>query len=110
MDLNTILELLKSIDPSPFFILSLIPYIFFLIYARKLDFLPRISYIGFSLTLLFVAMTIVFAVIAQIAFNDELTNIDPLHGSAEAFLTLSDALVVYGLLKFLQEKKEMKNS
>tara|TARA_Y100001968_G_C19398854_1_gene739897 strand:+ start:966 stop:1298 length:333 start_codon:yes stop_codon:yes gene_type:complete len=110
MDINLTLEILKEIDPSPFFVLSLIPYIIFLIYAKKLNFIPKISYIGFSLTLLFVAMTIIFAIIAQIAFNDELTNIDPLHGAAEAFLTLSDALVVYGFFKFLQEKKEIKNS
>ena len=69
--------------------------------------------IGFQLTLLFVFMTIVFAIIAQIYFGDELTNVDILHGLAESFLTISDAFVVYGFVLMLQSiktKTEVKNS
>ena len=58
-------------------------------------------------------MTIVFAIIAQIYFGDELINVDVLHGLAESFLTISDAFVVYGFVLMLQSfknKTEVKNS
>tara|TARA_Y100001968_G_scaffold321506_1_gene356043 strand:+ start:42153 stop:42479 length:327 start_codon:yes stop_codon:yes gene_type:complete len=102
---NSLLEFLAEIDPGPFFVLSLIPYIAFLFWAQKSDSIPKISLLGFKLTILFVAMTIVFAVIALNAYGDELTNIDPLHGAAESFLTISDALVLYG---FVQVYKTIK--
>ena len=107
------LESMAQIDPSPFFILSLIPYLFFLNYAGKTKAIPKISFIGFKLTLLFVFMTIVFAIISQIYFNAELTNIDFLHGLAESFLTISDACVLYGFFMMMQSiknKSEVKNS
>ena len=107
------LESFARIDPSPFFILSLIPYLVFLRYAGKTKSIPKISLIGFRLTLLFVFMTIVFAIISQIYFGDELTNVDVLHGVAESFLTISDAFVVYGFILMLQSiksEKEVKNS
>ena len=107
------LESISKIDPSPFFILSLIPYLVFLHYASKTKSIPKISLLGFKLTLLFVFMTIVFAIISQIYFEDELTNVDLLHGLAESFLTISDAFVVYGFVLMLQSvrnKTEVKNS
>ena len=73
------LESIARIDPSPFFVISLITYLVFLRYAGKTKAMPKISFIGFKLTLLFVFMTIVFAIIAQIYFEDELTNVDILH-------------------------------
>jgi len=99
------LESIARIDPSPFFILSLIPYIVFLRYAGKTRAIPKISFLGFKLTLLFVFMTIVFAIVAQIYFADELTNVDVLHGLAESFLTISDAFVDYGIDLMLQTFK-----
>ena len=107
------LDSLSRIDPSPFFILSLIPYLVFLRYAGKSKSIPKISLLGFKLTLLFVFMTIVLAIISQIYYGDELTNIDALHGQAESFLTISDAFVVYGFVLMLQSiksKTEVKNS
>ena len=107
------LESIARIDPSPFFVLSLIPYLVFLLYAGKPKSIPKIPFIGFQLTLLFVFMTIVFAIIAQVYFGDELTNVDVLHGLAESFLTISDAFVVYGFVLMLQSfknKTEVKNS
>ena len=107
------LESIARIDPGPFFIISLIPYLIFLRYAGKTKSIPKLSFLGFKLTLLFVFMTIVFAIIAQIYFGDELTNVDVLHGLAESFLTISDALVVYGFVLMLQSiktKTEVKNS
>ncbi len=102
---QAIFDILNSIDPSPFFVLSIIPYIAFLFWAQKSPQIPQISLWGFRLTLLFVAVTIAFAIIAKVLFGDELTNIDPLHGSAEAFLALSDALIAIGFFGLLQEKR-----
>ena len=107
------LESIARVDPSPFFILSLIPYLVFLRYAGKTNSIPKISLLGFKLTLLFVFMTIVFAIISLIYFGEELTNVDVLHGLAESFLTISDALVVYGFVLMLQSvrsKAEVNNS
>ena len=36
--------------------------------------------------------------VALLVFKRELVAVDPLHGGAEAFLTLSNALIVAGLL------------
>ena len=107
------LESIGRIDPSPFFILSLIPYLVFLRYAGKTKAIPNISLLGFKLTLLFVLMTIVFAILSQIYFGDELTNVDVFHGLAESFLTISDGFVLYGFVLMLQSIKnttEVKNS
>ncbi len=107
------LESIAQIDPSPFFIFSLIPYLFFLSYAGKTKAIPKVSFLGFKLTLLFVFMTIIFAIISQINYGEELTNVDVLHGLAESFLTISDAFVVYGFVLMLQSIRnntEVKNS
>ncbi len=107
------LESMAKIDPSPFFILSLIPYLVFLHFAGKTKLIPKISFIGFKLTILFVFMTIIFAIISLIYFGEELTNVDVLHGLAESFLTISDALVVYGFVLMLQtvrSKSQVNNS
>ena len=64
---------------------------------------------GFRLTLLFVGMTIIFAIAALVFYDSELTDIDPLHGAAESFLTLSDALVAIGFLR-VQQNNLVKNS
>ena len=106
------LESLAKIDPSPFFIISLIPYLIFLYYAGKTKVIPKISLLGFKLTVLFVIMTIIFAVVSLLYFNDDLTNVDILHGLAESFLTISDAFIVYGFVLMLQSirDKTVKNS
>ncbi len=87
---------LAGVDPSPLFVLSLIPYLAFLWWARQVKGFPRLALRGFELTLLFVAVTIVAAVIAQLHFGKQLADVDPLHGGAESFLTLSNLLVVLG--------------
>ena len=90
---------MDNFDPAPIFALSLFPY---RIVLRKLGangWFNRLSRVGFQLTLLFVSVTIVAAIIARLRFNSELVAIDPLHGGAEAFLTLSNALIVAGLLR-----------
>ena len=108
-NLDRILLYLGGVDPSPFFVLSLIPYLFFLHWASNSTFIPKISLWGFRLTLLFVVMTIIFAIAAKVIFDSSLTEVDPLHGSAEAFLTISDALVALGFLR-LQLNGVVKNS
>jgi len=61
--------------------------------------LPKLTVLGFQLTLLFVAVTIAAAVFALVRYDSELVAVDWLHGGAEAFLTLSNACIVAGLLR-----------
>ena len=93
------IQQLATIDPSPLFALSLLPYLFFLFWAAKAKALHPLTQLGFRLTLLFVAVTIVAAIVALRVFDSELVGVDPLHGGAEAFLTLSNALIVAGLIQ-----------
>ena len=88
-----------NFDPAPIFALSLFPYLFFLYKLGSNGWFNRLARVGFQLTLLFVGVTIVAAVVALVRFDSELVAIDPLHGGAEAFLTFSNALIVAGLLR-----------
>jgi hypothetical protein len=90
------LERLAGIDPAPFFVLSLLPYLAFLWWASRVSAFPKLALRGFQLTLLFVAVTIVAAIVAQVRFDALLADVDGLHGGAEAFLTLSNLLVMLG--------------
>ncbi|MEB3156708.1 MAG: DUF3593 domain-containing protein [Cyanobacteriota bacterium] len=89
---------LAAVNPGPFFVLSLIPYLAFLFWASRVRAFPRLALLGFQLTLLFVAVTIVASIVAQRRYGELLANVDGLHGGAEAFLTLSNLLVVLGFL------------
>ena len=94
--MNGLLGWLAGVDPSPLFVLSLIPYLAFLWWARQVRAFPRLALRGFQLTLLFVAVRIVAAVVAQLHLAKQLADVDPLHGGAESFLTLSNLFVVLG--------------
>lgn len=94
--MSGLLAWLAGVDPSPLFVLSLLPYLAFLWWARQVMAFPRLALRGFELTLLFVAVTIAAAVVAQLHFGKQLADVDPLHGGAESFLTLSNLLVVLG--------------
>lgn len=84
-------------DPAaPLFALSLAPYLLFLWWAWRSKRFPPLALLGFALTLLFVAITIVAAVIAQVRFGAELANVDWLHGGAEAFLSISNLILLLG--------------
>ena len=96
MSLSTALTALAGIDPAPLFALSLFPYLAFLWYAWRSQRLPRLALIGFGLTLLFVAVTIVAAVVAENRYDQQLADVDTLHGGAEAFLTLANLFVLLG--------------
>jgi hypothetical protein len=89
---------LADVNPGPLFVLSLVPYLAFLFWASKVRAFPRLALAGFQLTLLFVAVTIAASILAQQRYGELLANVDPLHGGAEAFLTLSNLLVVLGFL------------
>ena len=85
-------------DPAPLFALSLLPYLLFLRWINRSGVLPQLAIWGFRLTLLFVLMTIAAAVLALRCCDAELVDVDHLHGGAEAFLTLANAVLVIGLL------------
>ncbi len=93
-----------NFDPAPLFAFSLIPYLVFLYYLGRSSKLPKLTILGFQLTLLFVAVTIAAAVFALVRYDSELVAVDWLHGGAEAFLTLSNACLVAGLLRSKPEE------
>ena len=97
------LQPLSSLDPGPIFVISLFPYLIFLFWAQKSISIPKTALWGFRLTLLFVAMTIVCSIIAKVNYDQELTDVDYLHGSAEAFLALSDAFIVFGFATLINK-------
>ena len=86
-------------DPAPLFALSLLPYLLFVRWLQRSEALPELAVWGFRLTLLFVLMTIVAALLALRCCDTELVAVDGLHGGAEAFLTLANAVLVIGLLR-----------
>jgi hypothetical protein len=90
------LSWLAGIDPTPLFVLSLLPYLAFLWWAGRIEGFPKLALRGFQFTLVFVAVTIGAAVIAQLRYGALLANVDPLHGGAESLLTVSNLLVVLG--------------
>lgn len=96
MTLSGLLTQLAGFDPAPLFALSLFPYLAFLWWAWRSGRIPRLARIGFALTLLFVAVTIGAALVAEGHYGRQLADVDPLHGGAEAFLTLSNLLVLLG--------------
>lgn len=87
---------LAAFDPAPLFALSLAPYLLFLWFGWRSRRLPQLAFIGFGLTLVFVAVTIVAALLAESRYGQQLADVDSLHGGAEAFLTLSNLLVLLG--------------
>ncbi len=103
------LEKLSTVDNNSIFIISIIPYSIFLFYLYKNPKISKTIKIGFSLTLLFVLITIIFSVIALTIYEKSLVEIDSFHGFAEAFLTLTDFVILLGFIKLLK-RIEVKNS
>ncbi|MCJ2544254.1 DUF3593 domain-containing protein [Thermostichus vulcanus] len=88
------------------FALSLFPYLVFLFFLSRLHRLPRLALVGFWMLLLFVAVTIPAGLYAKLQFGTSLANVDPLHGGAEAFLTLSNILVALGFKQGIDQQAE----
>jgi len=93
---GSLLERMGQIDPGPFFVLSLLPYLAFLWLAGRIPSFPKLALRGFQLTLLFVAVTIGASIVALRSTGQQLADVDGLHGGAEAFLTLANLLVAVG--------------
>ena len=104
-----ILDYLSLIDNNYIFVISIIPYSIFLFYLYKNPNISKIIKIGFTLTLLFVFITIIFSVISLTVYNKTLVEIDSFHGFAEAFLTITDFIILLGFINLLK-KIEVKNS
>jgi hypothetical protein len=94
------------ISKETLFALSLFPYLGFLWFVTRSGQMPPLALAGFYGTLLFVAVTIPAAIYAQIHYGETLANVDWLHGSAEAFLTLSNILIVLGFRQAILEKRK----
>jgi len=103
------LEKLGSIDNTALFAASIFPYAIFLYYLYKIKSLNKFVKTGFSLTVLFVFITIVISIITLNYYDKTLVEVDFLHGSAEFFLTLSDFVILYGFIRMLNNL-EVKNS
>ena len=103
------LEKLATFDNTVLFAASIIPYSIFLFYLYKIKSVNRLVKTGFSLTVFFVFITILLAILSLTFYDKTLVEVDFLHGSAEFFLTLSDFIILIGFIKILNIK-EVNNS
>ena len=95
------IEKLGYLDNTALFAASIVPYAIFLFYLYKINSLNKLVKIGFSLTVLFVFITIVVSIFSLNYYDKTLVEVDFLHGSAEFFLTLSDFIILLGFIKML---------
>ena len=103
------IEKLGSIDNTLLFAVSIVPYAIFLYYLYKIKSVNRFIKTGFSLTVLFVLITILISIFTLNYYNKTLIEVDFLHGLAESFLTLSDFVILFGFIKLLNSL-EVNNS
>ena len=103
------IEKLGSIDNTLLFAVSIIPYAIFLFYLYKFKSVNIFVKTGFSLTVLFVFITILVSIFTLNYYDKTLVEVDFLHGFAESFLTLSDFVILFGFIKFLNSL-EVNNS
>ncbi|MBD0267929.1 MAG: DUF3593 domain-containing protein [Cyanobacteria bacterium Co-bin8] len=94
------------LDKNALFALSLFPYLGFLWFITRSGQAPRLALIGFYALLVFVAVTIPAGIYARVTYGLELADVDWLHGSAEAFLTFSNILVVLGFRQAVVEARK----
>jgi len=95
------IEKLASIDNTALFAASIFPYAVFLFYLYKIKSINKLVKIGYSLTVLFVFITIVVSIYTLNYYKKTLVEVDFFHGLAEAFLTLSDFVILLGFIKIL---------
>ena len=103
------IEKLASIDNTLLFAVSIIPYVIFLFYLYKIKSVNIFVKTGFSLTVLFVLITILVSIFTLNYYDKTLVEVDFLHGFAESFLTLSDFVILFGFIKLL-DSLEVNNS
>tara|TARA_B100001029_G_scaffold40801_1_gene31734 strand:+ start:296 stop:631 length:336 start_codon:yes stop_codon:yes gene_type:complete len=103
------IEKLGSYDNTALFAASILPYAIFLYYLYKIKSVNNFVKTGFSLTVLFVFITIIISIFTLNYYDRTLVEVDFLHGSAEFFLTLSDFVLLFGFIKILN-KLEVNNS
>ena len=103
------IEKLGTGDYTFLFAVSIIPYAIFLFYLYKIKSVNNFVKTGFSLTVLFVLITILVSIFTINYFGKTLVEVDFLHGLAESFLTLSDFVILFGFIKLLN-KLEVNNS
>ena len=96
------LDFLSKFDNTALFAASIIPYSIFLFYLYKINSVNNLIKVGFSLTILFVFITILLSIYSLTFLNLTLVEVDGLHGSAEFFLTLSDAIILIGFIRMLK--------
>ena len=104
-----LIEKLASIDNTFLFAASIFPYAIFLFYLFKIKSVNKLVKTGFSLTVLFVFITILVSIFTLNYYDKNLVEIDILHGFAESFLTLSDFVILFGFIKLLNSL-EVNNS
>ena len=103
------IEKIASIDNTALFAASIFPYAIFLFYLYKIKSVNKLIKTGYSLTVLFVFITIVVSIYTLNYYHKTLVEVDFLHGFAEYFLTLSDFVILFGFIKFLNSL-EVNNS
>jgi len=103
------IEKLASIDNTALFAASIFPYAIFLFYLYKIKSVNNLVKTGYSLTVLFVFITIVVSIYTLNYYNKTLVEVDFFHGLAESFLTLSDFVILLGFIKVLNSL-EVNNS
>ena len=103
------IEKLGSFDNTILFAASIIPYAIFLFYLYKINNVNKLVKTGFSLTVLFVFITILVSIFTLNYYDKTLVEVDFLHGLAESFLTLSDFVILFGFTKILNNL-EVNNS
>jgi len=103
------IEKLASFDNTALFAASIFPYAIFLFYLYKIKSVNQLVKTGYSLTVLFVFITIVVSIYSLNYYDKTLVEVDFLHGLAESFLTLSDFVILLGFIKILNNL-EVNNS
>ena len=99
------LQKLAEFDNTILFAVSVIPYSIFLFYLYKIKSFNNFVKTGFSLTIIFVFVTIVMSIFSLTYYDKNLVEVDFLHGSAEFFLTLSDFIILIGFIRILNSQE-----
>ena len=103
------IEKLASIDNTALFAASIFPYAIFLFYLYIIKSVNKLVKTGYSLTVLFVFITIIVSIYTLNFYDKTLVEVDFLHGLAESFLTLSDFVILFGFIRLLNSL-EVNNS